>query len=77
MRSVGAVGFKVAQIAGVESEMELPFAGLHQLCAPMLSQIDMLPDPQRDALNIAFGVSFGNAPDPFLVALAALWSLSS
>ncbi|HUE25557.1 MAG TPA: AAA family ATPase [Solirubrobacteraceae bacterium] len=67
-----AAGFKVAQIAGVESEMELPFAGLHQLCAPMLSEIDMLPEPQRDALSIAFGLSFGNAPDPFLVALAAL-----
>ena len=40
-----AAGFTLAQIAGVESEMELPFAGLHQLCAPMLSQIDMLPDP--------------------------------
>ena len=42
-----ASGFKVAEIAGVEAEMELPFAGLHQLCAPMLSQIDMLPEPQR------------------------------
>jgi DNA-binding CsgD family transcriptional regulator len=67
-----ATGFRVAHIAGVESEMELPFAGLHQLCAPMLSQIDRLPDPQRDALGIAFGLSFGKAPDPFLVALAAL-----
>jgi DNA-binding CsgD family transcriptional regulator len=67
-----AAGFEVAQIAGIESEMELPFAGLHQLCAPMLSQIDMLPEPQRDALSIAFGVSSGKAPDPFLVALGAL-----
>jgi predicted ATPase len=67
-----AAGFKVAQIAGIESEMELPFAGLHQLCAPMLSQIDTLPEPQRDALGIAFGLSSGTAPDPFLVALAAL-----
>jgi DNA-binding CsgD family transcriptional regulator len=67
-----AGGFKVAQIAGVESEMELPFAGVHQLCAPMPSQIDMLPAPQRDALSIAFGLSFGKAPEPFLVALATL-----
>ena len=67
-----AAGFKVAQIAGVESEMELPFAGVHQLCAPMPSQIDMLPEPQRDALSIAFGLSFGKAPEPFLVALATL-----
>jgi DNA-binding CsgD family transcriptional regulator len=67
-----AAGFTLAQIAGVESEMELPFAGLHQLCAPMLSKIDMLPAPQRDALSIAFGLSSGNASDPFLVALAAL-----
>jgi AAA ATPase domain len=67
-----AAGFTLAQIAGVESEMELPFAGLHQLCAPMLSQIDMLPDRQRDALSTAFGLSSGNASDPFLVALAAL-----
>ena len=67
-----AAEFKVAEIGGVESEMELPFAGLHQLCAPMLSVIDMLPEPQRDALSIAFGLSVGDAPDPFLVALAAL-----
>ena len=67
-----AAGFKVAQIAGIESEMELPFAGLHQLCAPMLSRIDRLPEPQRDALSMAFGLSSGTAPDPFLVALAVL-----
>ena len=67
-----ASGFKVAQIAGIESEMELPFAGLHQLCAPMLSHIDTLPEPQREALTVAFGISFGEPPDPFLVALAAL-----
>jgi DNA-binding CsgD family transcriptional regulator len=64
--------FKIAQVAGVESEMELPFAGLHQLCAPMLSEIGALPEPQRDALSIAFGLSVGKAPDPFLVALAVL-----
>jgi DNA-binding CsgD family transcriptional regulator len=67
-----ADGFKVAQIAGIESEMELPFAGLHQLCVPMLSQIDTLPEPQREALSIAFGLSTGKAPESFLTALATL-----
>jgi DNA-binding CsgD family transcriptional regulator len=67
-----ASGFRVANIAGVESEMELPFAGLHQLCAPMLGRLDALPEPQRAALSVALGVSSGAAPDRFLVALAAL-----
>src|SRR3954465_6615294 len=65
-------GFRVARVAGVESEMELPFAGLHQLCAPMLSRLDALPEPQQQALGVAFGLSSGDAPDRFLVALAAL-----
>src|SRR6476661_4786198 len=67
-----ASGFRVAQIAGVESEMELPFAGLHQLCAPMLGRLDALPEPQRAALRVALGLSSGAPPDRFLVALAAL-----
>jgi DNA-binding CsgD family transcriptional regulator len=67
-----ASGFRIARIAGVESEMELPFAGLHQLCAPMLAQLDALPEPQQRALSVAFGLSSGGAPDRFLVALAAL-----
>src|SRR5436190_22045238 len=67
-----AAGFRVAQIAGVEAEMELPFAGLHHLCAPMLAQFDALPDPQQNALRVSFGLSSGDAPDRFLVALAAL-----
>jgi len=67
-----AAGFRVAQGVGIESEMELPFAGLHQLCAPMLSQLDALPEPQRRALSVAFGLSTGDAPDRFLVALAVL-----
>ena len=67
-----ASGFRVAQIAGIESEMELPFAGLHQLCGPMLDRLGALPEPQRDALSVAFGLSSGEAPDRFLVALAAL-----
>src|SRR6201989_768797 len=71
-----ASGFRVARIAGVESEMELPFAGLHQLCAPMLSRIDALPKPQQAALGVALGLASGPPPDRFLVALAALSLLS-
>src|SRR3954469_2052390 len=67
-----ASGFRVARISGVESEMELPFAGLHQLCAPMLDRLDALPEPQQGALCVALGLSSGAAPDRFLVALAAL-----
>jgi hypothetical protein len=64
--------FRVARATGVESEMELPFAGLHQLCAPMLDSLDRIPGPQREALRAAFGLSAGERPDQFLVALAAL-----
>ena len=71
-----AAGFRVIQIAGNEAEMELAFAGLHQLCAPFLDVLDALPEPQRDALAIAFGLSAGPAPDQFLVALATLSLLS-
>src|SRR6185369_14576947 len=58
-----AAGFRVARAVGVESEMEMAFAGLHQLCAPMLGRLDRLPAPQRDALCVAFGLSDGDAPD--------------
>ena len=54
-----AAGFQVVRAAGVESEMELPFAGLHQLCGPMLGGLRRLPPPQRDALGTAFGLSSG------------------
>jgi DNA-binding CsgD family transcriptional regulator len=67
-----AVGFRVARAAGVQSEMELAFAGLHQLLAPMLDRLDGLPPPQRDALTTAFGTSAGPAPDRFFVGLAVL-----
>jgi DNA-binding CsgD family transcriptional regulator len=67
-----ASGFRVARVAGVESEMELPFAGLHQLCAPMLGRLGSLAEPQRSGLNVAFGLASGDSPDRFLVALAAL-----
>ena len=65
-----------ARAAGVESEMELAFAGLHQLCGPMLDRLARLPGPQRDALGIAFGLEAGPAPDRFLVGLAVLSLLS-
>src|SRR6516164_589055 len=48
-----ATGFRVAQVTGVEAEMELPFAGIHQLCTPLLDQLHALPPPQQEALNIA------------------------
>src|SRR5260370_41945453 len=67
-----AAGLRVARVAGVESEMELAFAALQQVCAPMLDQLAGLPDPQRDALGVAFGLKTGPAPDRFLVRLAAL-----
>jgi hypothetical protein len=71
-----ASGCLVVRAAGVQSEMELVFAGLQQLCAPMLDHLDRLPDPQRNALRIAFGLSAGPAPDAFLVGLAVLSLLS-
>jgi DNA-binding CsgD family transcriptional regulator len=67
-----ASGFRVIRGLGVESEMELPFAGLHQLCAPMLDRLGSLAEPQRRALSVAFGLVAGDNPDRFLVALAAL-----
>ncbi|WP_280425504.1 AAA family ATPase, partial [Nocardia carnea] len=67
-----AQGCRIVRAAGVESHMELAFAGLHQLCAPIMAQLDRLPGPQRDALAVAFGRSAGPAPDRFLVGLAVL-----
>jgi len=63
---------RVLRASGVESEMELAFAGLHQLCLPMMGFLDRLPDPQREALSVAFGLRAGSAPDRFLVGLAVL-----
>src|SRR5215831_3420382 len=65
-------GCRVARATGVQSEMELAFAGLHQLCAPMLEHLDSIPLPQHDALRTAFGVAAGPPPDRFLVGLAVL-----
>ena len=67
-----ASGFRVARTVGVESEMELAFAALQQLCAPMLDRLDRLPAPQQEALGVAFGLRAGNPPDRFLVGLAVL-----
>src|SRR4051794_7321030 len=72
-----ASGFRLAEIAGVEAERELPYAGLHQLCGPMLTALDAIPGHQRAALSVALGLSAGAAPDRFLVALATLGLLSS
>ncbi len=71
-----ASGCGIARAAGVESEVELAFAGLHQLCAPFVDRLERLPGPQRDALGSALGLRDGGAPDGFLVGLAALSLLS-
>jgi len=71
-----ARGCRVARVVGMQSEMELAFAGLHQLCAPILSRAEHLPAPQRDALQIAFGIAAGPQPDRFLVGLAVLSLMS-
>jgi DNA-binding CsgD family transcriptional regulator len=67
---------RVLRTVGVEGEMELPFAALQQLCSPVLDRSERLPDPQRDALSVAFGLSAGQTPNPFLVGLATLGLLS-
>jgi DNA-binding CsgD family transcriptional regulator len=71
-----ASGCHVARAVGVQSEMELAFAGLHHLCAPLLGGLGALPAPQREALEVAFGVREGEQPDRFLVALAVLGLLA-
>ena len=71
-----ASGSVIARAAGVESEMELAFAGLHQLCAPFVDRLDRLPGPQREALGTALGLREGDAPDRFLVGLSVLSLLS-
>src|SRR5262249_57296847 len=71
-----AAGMRVARAAGVESEVELAFAGLHLLCGPLLDRLEGLPGPQRDALGVAFGLRGGGAPDRFMVGLAGLAFLS-
>lgn len=72
-----ASAFLCVQVAGVQSDMELAFAGLQQLCAPLMAHVDGLPEPQRDALNVAFGRGVGPIPDRFLVGLAVLSLLAA
>jgi DNA-binding CsgD family transcriptional regulator len=72
-----ASGFRCVDVAGVQSDMELAFAGLQQLCAPLMGHIDDLPEPQREALNVAFGRGVGPTPDRFLVGLAVLTLMSA
>ncbi len=67
-----AAGCRVARCMGVESEMELAFSGLHDLCAPLLAYVDALIEPQREALGVALGLASGERPEPFLVAVATL-----
>lgn len=72
-----AQDFRVVRTAGVESEMELAFAGLQHLCGPLSHHVDALPAPQREALDIAFGISTGPRPDRFLIGLAVLSLLAA
>ncbi len=67
-----ASGFRVVRAVGVESEMELAFAALQQLCSPLLDHLDRLPAPQQHALGVVFGLRAGDVPDRFLVGLAVL-----
>jgi DNA-binding CsgD family transcriptional regulator len=69
--------FRVVHAVGIESEMELPFAALQQVCAPLIDRIERLPEPQAEALRVAFGLSAGHPPDRFLVGLAVLSLLSA
>src|SRR5215217_6471437 len=71
-----AAGCRLVRAAGVESEMELAFAGLHGMCAPLLGHLSRLPGPQADALSTAFGLTAGPPPDRFLVGLAVLTLLA-
>ncbi|MGV0744333.1 AAA family ATPase [Mycolicibacterium sp. XJ870] len=70
-------GFRSARVVGVQSDIELAFAGLQQLCAPLMGHLDALPGPQREALTVAFGHGTGPAPDRFLVGLAVLSLLAA
>jgi DNA-binding CsgD family transcriptional regulator len=74
--TAAAPDVNVVRAVGVESEMELAYAGLHQLCAPILNRLGALPTPQRDALEVVFGRSAGAAPDRFVVGLGVLSLLS-
>jgi DNA-binding CsgD family transcriptional regulator len=72
-----ASGLRTIEVEGVQAEMELPFAGIQRLCAPMFDGLEVLAEPQQNALQVAFGVSSGDVPDKFLVAVAMLSLLSA
>jgi DNA-binding CsgD family transcriptional regulator len=72
-----ASDFRVEHVTGVEAEIELPYAGIHQLSAPMLPRLDALPQPQQDGLRVALGLASGQVPERFLVGLAMLGLLSA
>jgi hypothetical protein len=74
--SARAIGCRVARAAGVQAERQLAFAGLQRLCAPFLDRLSRLPDPQAEALGVAFGLREGAAPSRFLIDLAVLGLLS-
>ena len=67
-----AAGLRVAHVEGIQAEIELPVSGIQRLCAPLLDAVEELPEPQQKALGVAFGLSSGDAPDKFLVAVAVL-----
>ncbi len=67
-----ASGLRITEVEGVQAEMELPFAAIHRLCAPLLDGLEVLAEPQQNALRVALGISSGDAPDRFLVAVAVL-----
>ena len=72
-----ASDLRVEHVTGVEADMELPYAGIHQLCARMLPRLDALPRPQQDGLRVALGLASGQVPERFLVGLAVLGLLSA
>lgn len=72
-----ASGLRTTEVEGIQAEMELPFAGIHRLCSPMLGGVDALAEPQQHAIRVAWGVSSGNSPDRFLIAVAVLNLLSA
>ncbi|WP_211341543.1 AAA family ATPase [Myceligenerans xiligouense] len=74
--SAGALGFRIETSTGIEAETQFAYAGLHQICAPLLDRMSALPEPQRLALGVALGREAGPAPDKFIVGLATLGLLS-
>ncbi|MCV7250555.1 ATP-binding protein, partial [Mycobacterium hackensackense] len=75
--TAAATDFRTVQVSGVQSDMELAYAGLQQMCAPLMGYLDTLAAPQREALSVAFGYGAGPTPDRFLVGLAVLSLLAA